>query len=152
MNTQFATFGGGCFWGVENYFQTIPGVIDAVSGYAGGTSVNPTYHDVCGGKTGHAEVVNVEFNADKISYRELVELFLKKYGTTGNDNKIYPKSQYRSIILYRNDEQHDTVKDVYSKIKELKNRTITTEVEPLETFYKAEEYHQDYYGNCRVQE
>jgi len=151
MNTQFATFGGGCFWGVENYFQTIPGVVDAVSGYAGGTSVNPTYHDVCGGKTGHAEVVNVEFNADKISYRELVELFLKKYGTTGSDNKIYPKSQYRSIILYRNDEQHDTVKDVYSKIKEQKNKTITTEVEPLETFYKAEEYHQDYYGNCRVE-
>lgn len=150
MKTEFITVGGGCFWGVERYLQDIPGVIDAVSGYAGGTWINPGYSDVCSGKSGHAEVVNVEFDTEKISLKELLHIFLKKYGETGTDNSLYPKSQYRSIILYRNDEQLQGVKDVYNEIKERKNKIITTEASPLGTFYKAEDYHQDYYGSCKV--
>lgn len=150
MNTEFGTFGGGCFWGVEKYFQDIPGVIDAVSGYAGGTWINPSYSDVCSGRSGHAEVVNVEFDTEIISLKELVHLFLRKYGETGTSNSLFPKSQYRSIILYRNDEQRQVIADVYNEIRERKKKNITTEIAPLDTFYKAEEYHQDHYGSCRA--
>ena len=83
-NIQFATLGGGCFWGVEKFLQDTPGVIDAVSGYAGGSFIDPTYSDVCGGRTGHAEVVNVEFDADVISYSSLLEKFIPKYGKTSS--------------------------------------------------------------------
>lgn len=148
-NLEFATFGGGCFWGVEKFFQDIPGVIDAVSGYAGGDSIDPTYSDVCGGRTGHAEVVNVEFDANKITFYDLTKKFLLKYGTSSTSN-LDSVSQYRSIILYRNEEQKEVVNRVFNEIADNSLKKITTQVIALEKFYPAEDYHQDYYGSCRL--
>lgn len=146
-NTQFATFGGGCFWGVEKFLQDIPGVIDAVSGYAGGESIDPTYSDVCGGRTGHAEVVNVEFDGDKISLETLTKTFIAKYGTTSvsNEDSI---SQYRSIILYRNEEQKEAIEKALCDENGV--RKYTTQIKALDIFYEAEDYHQDYHGSCRI--
>lgn len=150
MKTKFATFGGGCFWGVEKFFQEIPGVIDAVSGYAGGSFINPTYSDVCGGLTGHAEVVNVEFDPSKIKFQMLVKTFIKTYRDT-NTNNTESMSQYRSIILYRNEDQKKGVENVFHDFENENNKTITTQIEPLDKFYQAEARHQDYYGSCRVE-
>lgn len=147
-NTQFATFGGGCFWGVEKFLQDIPGVIDAVSGYAGGDLIDPSYSDVCGGMTGHAEVVNVEFDADEISYTLLLEKFISKYGKTSISN-LDSVSQYRSIVLHRNSEQEEAIKKVFENL-EASGKKIATQVVALEKFYPAEDYHQDYHGSCRV--
>lgn len=147
---QKTTFGGGCFWGVEKYLQEIPGVIDAVSGYAGGNSIDPTYSDVCGGRTGHAEVVSIEFDPNKISFKSLLQEFLKRYSTNSEAN-ITSKSQYRSIILYTDEDQKETIEKVFTELKR-ENKNLTTQVKKLETFYPAEEYHQDYYGSCRKNE
>ncbi|MGB1039343.1 MAG: peptide-methionine (S)-S-oxide reductase MsrA [Flavobacteriales bacterium] len=151
MNTEFATFGGGCFWGVEKFLQEIPGVIDAVSGYAGGNSANPTYSSVCGGDTNHAEVVNVEYNPNEISYEELVTEFIKTYrdSSEGNRNST---SQYRSIVLYRNEDEKRIVNALFENLVSGGGKKITTQVKPLTKFYEAEPYHQDYYGSCRVSE
>ena len=149
MKTEFGTFGGGCFWGVEKFFQEIPGVIDAVSGYAGGDTKNPTYQTVCGGETGHAEVVNVEFDPLKITYAELLLLFIKSYGVTLTNN-LESQSQYRSIVLYRTEIQKDIIGEVFTERVNSGKKRITTQVEPIEKFYEAEAYHQDYYGACRV--
>jgi peptide-methionine (S)-S-oxide reductase len=148
-NIQFATFGGGCFWGVEKFLQNIPGVIDAVSGYAGGEFIDPSYSDVCGGRTGHAEVVNVEFDADVISYSLLLEKFISKYGITSSSN-LDSVSQYRSIVLYRNSEQEGATKKVFEKFAANGGKKIATQIVALEKFYPAEDYHQDYHGSCRV--
>lgn len=148
-NIQFATFGGGCFWGVEKFLQNIPGVIDAVSGYAGGDSVDPTYSDVCGGMTGHAEVVNVEFDADAIPYSLLLEKFISKYGNRSSSN-LDSVSQYRSIVLHRNSEQEEVTRDVFERLEANGGKKIATQVVALEKFYPAEDYHQDYHGSCRV--
>ena len=150
-NIQFATFGGGCFWGVEKFLQDIPGVIDAVSGYAGGEFIDPSYSDVCGGITGHAEVVNVEFDADAISYSVLLEKFISKYGTT-NVYNLDSVTQYRSIVLYRNSEQEEATKKVFEKIGANGGKKIATQIAPLKKFYIAEEGHQDYHGSCRVKD
>ncbi|PHR27343.1 MAG: peptide-methionine (S)-S-oxide reductase [Fluviicola sp.] len=149
MKTEFGTFGGGCFWGVEKFFQEIPGVIDAVSCYAGGDTKNPTYQTVCGGETGHAEVVNVEFDPLKITYAELLLLFIKSYGVTLTNN-LESQSQYRSIVLYRTEIQKDIIGEVFTERVNSGKKRITTQVEPIEKFYEAEAYHQDYYGACRV--
>ena len=149
-NLQFATFGGGCFWGVEKFLQDIPGVIDAVSGYAGGEFMDPTYSDVCGGRTGHAEVVNVEFDADAISYSSLLEKFISKYGTTSSSN-LDSVSQYRSIVLHRNNEQEEATKNVFEKLVTDGGKKISTQIVALEKFYPAEDYHQDYHSRCRVE-
>lgn len=146
-NIQFITFGGGCFWGVEKFLQDIPGVIDAVSGYAGGESIDPTYSDVCGGRTGHAEVVNVEFDADIISLEALTKKFIVKYGTNSSSNAD-SVSQYRSIILYRNNEQKEAIEKTLSDENGI--RKHTTQIKALNKFYEAEDYHQDYHGSCRV--
>lgn len=108
MKSEFATFGGGCFWGVEKYLQEIPGVIDAISGYAGGITLNPTYSDVCAGDTGHAEVVNVEFDSSTISFESLLKEFIDKYGSRIASN-LSSSSQYRSVVFYRNIEQKEGV-------------------------------------------
>ena len=149
-NLQKATFGGGCFWGVEKYLQEIPGVIDAVSGYAGGDFIDQSYSDVCGGRTGHAEVVDVEFDTNQINYEALLNLFLKKYGTTSDSNKT-SISQYRSIVLYRDLEQKNTIDKVFEDYKN-NSKDLTTQSIKLEHFYPAEDYHQDYYGSCRINE
>lgn len=148
-NIQFATFGGGCFWGVEKFLQDTPGVIDAVSGYAGGEFIDPTYSDVCGGRTGHAEVVNVEFDADAISYSQLLEKFILKYGKSSVDN-LDSVSQYRSIVLYRNSEQEEATRKVFEKLEANGGKKIATQIVALEKFYPAEDFHQDYHGSCRV--
>ena len=150
-NIEFATFGGGCFWGVEKFLQDIPGVIDAVSGYAGGEFIDPSYDDVCGGITGHAEVVNVEFDADAISYSELLEKFISKYGTTNIHNLDYV-TKYSSILLYINSEQEEATKKVFENIGANGGKKIATQIAALEKFYIAEEGHQDYHGSCRVKD
>jgi methionine-S-sulfoxide reductase len=150
MKTEFATFGGGCFWGVEKFLQEIPGVIDAVSGYAGGNTIDPTYSDVCGGRTGHAEVVNVEFNPTVISFKDLVKKFLKTYRDT-NEVNLNSSSQYRSIILYRDEQQKSEIETAFAEFYAENTKIVTTQVRKLSKFYEAEPYHQDYYGSCRVE-
>ncbi len=153
MSTQLATFGGGCFWGVEENLQRIPGVIDAISGYAGGTTPNPNYKTVCAGRSAHAEVVQVEFNADRISYDELLRKFMKMYDySSRNYNNLNSKSQYRTIVLYHNAEQKEIAEKVFTEIAQTSNREVLTELSALKTFTKAEDYHQDYNGYGRVPE
>ncbi len=151
MDTQLATFGGGCFWGVEENLQRIPGVIDAISGYAGGTTPNPNYKTVCAGQSAHAEVVQVEFNADKISYDELLRTFMKMYDySRRNYNNLNRKSQYRTIVLYHNAEQKAIAEKVFTEIAQTNNREVLTELSALEVFTQAEDYHQDYNGHGRL--
>jgi peptide-methionine (S)-S-oxide reductase len=144
------TLGAGCFWCVEAVFQRMKGVESVVSGYAGGDTPNPTYESVCGGRTGHAEVAQISYNPNEVSFQEILEVFFKTHDPTtlnrqGND----VGTQYRSAIFYHNDEQ----KEIAEKIKQELNQSgaysnpIVTEITPLDTFYKAENYHQDYYNN-----
>lgn len=156
---QVATFGGGCFWCLEAIFEQLRGVSAVQSGYAGGHVPNPTYEQVCTGTTGHAEVVQIQFDPDVISYRDLLEVFFATHDPTTPDrqgNDVGP--QYRSIILYHDDEQRAAAK---SLIKELDASgtwaaPIVTQVEPLEQFYPAEDYHNEYFrrnphqGYCRL--
>ncbi len=153
MKNQFATFGGGCFWGIEESLQNTPGVIDAVSGYSGGLTESPSYKSVCAGNTAHAEVVQVEFNPEKISYENLVKRFMSIHDPTErNPSNRNPMSQYRSIILYHSHEQKEVIEKVISEMQKSSSRQIKTEVYPLIKFHKAEDYHQDYYGACRKAE
>ena len=147
--TQLATFGGGCFWCVEAVFQELIGVEKAESGYAGGEVKNPTYEAVCSGRTGHAEVVQITFDPAKISYEELVEIYLVTHDpTTLNRQGADVGTQYRSIILYHDEEQKATaervIKDFGSTIWE---NQIVTEVSAYGDYYAAEKYHQDFYAN-----
>lgn len=141
-----AVLGGGCFWCTEAAFKELEGVEKAVSGYAGGQTDNPTYRKVCSGKTGHAEVVRITFNPDIISYRDLLELFFKIHNPTTEDRQGPDKgTQYRSIILYNSEEQKNTAeKFLESKNSEYSDQ-IVTEVKQLESFYRAEEEHQNYF-------
>jgi peptide-methionine (S)-S-oxide reductase len=148
--TQVAVFGGGCFWCTEAVFDELRGVTSVVSGYAGGTVKNPTYEQVCGGGTGHAEVIRIEFDPSQISFRDLMTVFFATHDPTtlnrqGND----VGTQYRSAILYADDEQK---REAESFIKELDgaktfSKPIVTTLEPLGEFYAAENYHQKYYAN-----
>lgn len=150
MKKEFATFGGGCFWGIEDALQKTDGVIDAVSGYSGGVTQNPTYKTVCSGNTAHAEVVQVEFNPEIISYELLVKRFMNIHDYTNrNSSNNDPLSQYRSIILYHNNEQKEIINRVFEEIKQKSNKEIKTQICSLLNFFKAEDYHQDYYGACR---
>ena len=145
--TETATFGAGCFWGVEAEFRRIPGVIDAVSGYSGGHMPNPTYKDVCTDETGHAEVVQVTFDPTKVSYEQLLAAFWEMHDPT-QVNRQGPDfgAQYRTAIFFHSPEQQATAKkskaalDASGKFK----RLIATEITPASTFYRAEEYHQKY--------
>jgi len=144
--TELATFGGGCFWCMEAVFERLDGVKSVTSGYAGGTKENPTYKEVCTGVTGHAEVIQIEFDPHKISYEKLLEVFWEAHDpTTMNRQGADAGTQYRSLILYHNDAQ----KQAAEKSKELAQwrfpRPIVTEIVPLTKFFKAEEYHQDYF-------
>lgn len=142
-----AILGAGCFWGVEAAFRQIPGVIDTAVGYCGGTLENPTYHDVCGGKTGHAEVIEVQFDPAKVSYEQLLNVFWQAHDpTTLNRQGPDIGSQYRSAIFYTTPEQHAVAnksKENMDKSGKLK-RPIVTEIKPAATFWPAEEYHQRY--------
>jgi peptide-methionine (S)-S-oxide reductase len=144
---QHATFGGGCFWCVEAVFERSPGIKSVISGYAGGQSENPSYEDVSTGKTGHAEVVQIEFDPRKISYAELLDLFWKAHDpTTPNRQGADVGAQYRSIILYNNDQQRQIAEESKKKAAQRFERPVVTEIAPLEGFYPAEDYHQDYFA------
>ena len=146
MKTQTATFAAGCFWGVEAAFAQIPGVTDAVSGYTGGHTEDPTYADVCTDKTGHAEAVEVTFDPAIVSYEQLLDVFWKIHDPTQRDGQGPDiGTQYRSAIFTHSPEQEtaaQAARDV--KEKELKAK-ILTQIEPAKTFYRAEDRHQRYF-------
>jgi peptide-methionine (S)-S-oxide reductase len=146
--TEIADLGGGCFWCMEAVFERLPGVISVTSGYAGGTTENPTYRDVCSETTGHAEVTEIEFDPGKISYDKLLEVFWQAHDpTTINRQGADEGTSYRSIILYRDKKQQLLAEK--SKLEAQKNfrDPIVTEIVPLKKFYKAEDYHQEYFDN-----
>jgi peptide-methionine (S)-S-oxide reductase len=142
-----ATFGAGCFWGVEVAFRQVAGVIDAVAGYLGGTLASPTYKDVCTGRTGHAEVVEVTYDPERVSYDDLLNVFWSSHDpTTLNRQGPDVGTQYRSAIFYHDETQRraaEASKDAWSKSGRF-HRPIVTEISPASTFYRAEEYHQRY--------
>lgn len=143
-----ATFGAGCFWGVEARFRKVNGVIDAVSGYSGGKTKNPTYKDVCTDKTGHAEVVQVTYNPSIVSYEELLEVFWNIHNpTTLNRQGWDIGTQYRSVVFYHSEEQKEKALKLKEKLEKSGRykKPIVTEITPASEFYKAEEYHQRYH-------
>ncbi len=145
-----AILGGGCFWCLEAVYERIEGVNAVVSGYAGGTTVDPTYEEVCAGRTGHAEVVRVEYDPDRISYEEILDIFFKAHDpTTLNMQGADTGTQYRSIILYQDESQKRAAEKSIKKARSLFDDPIVTEIKPLERFYPAEEYHQDYFDRNR---
>ncbi|MDR9430917.1 MAG: peptide-methionine (S)-S-oxide reductase MsrA [Natronomonas sp.] len=144
--TETATLAGGCFWCIEAALKELRGVDRVTSGYAGGHVDDPSYEAVCRGETGHAEVVQVEFDPDAIGYRDLLEVFFTIHDpTTLNRQGPDVGSQYRSAVYYHDDAQRETVEAVIDELEPLYDDEIVTEVAPLETFYPAEEYHQDYF-------
>lgn len=144
---QVATFASGCFWCVEEIYEGIDGVRDAVSGYSGGTVKNPTYEQVCTGKTGHAEAVQVYYDPKKVSFKELVHAFFDSHDpTTLNRQGPDEGTQYRSIAFYRTPEEKQIIEQVIAELKKAKTfkRPIVTEVKAASVFYPAEDYHQGY--------
>jgi len=145
--SEIATFGAGCFWGVEAAFRRVPGVLDAVSGYSGGHTENPSYKDVCSDRTGHAEVVQVTFDPSKVTYEQLLDIFWKIHDPT-QVNRQGPDfgTQYRTAIFYRSPEQETAARkskqalEASGKLR----RPIATEITPAGPFWRAEEYHQRY--------
>jgi len=145
---QKATFGGGCFWCTEAVFTELKGVEKVESGYSDGQIDNPTYREVCSGLTGHAEVVEVTYDPKEISFTDLLRIHLSTHNpTTLNRQGADIGTQYRSIIFYRNDEEKAIAETVIAEAQEVYDSPIVTELKPLVQFYKAEEYHQDYYKN-----
>jgi peptide-methionine (S)-S-oxide reductase len=143
-----ATFGGGCFWCVEAVFERLDGVTSAVSGYAGGKTPNPTYEQVCSGTTGHAEVVQIEFDPGKISYERLLEVFWQAHDpTTLNRQGADAGTQYRSIILYHDETQKMIAEKSKSAAQKMFRDPIVTEIVTFTVFYPAEDYHQGYYDD-----
>jgi peptide-methionine (S)-S-oxide reductase len=156
--TEIATFGAGCFWGVEANFRRIPGVIEAISGYSGGQMENPTYRDVCTDTTGHAEVVQVTFDPAKVSYEQLVDAFWNMHDPT-QVNRQGPDfgKQYRTAIFFHSPEQEAAAKKSKAALDASHkfNRPIATEITPAGQFWPAEEYHQRYLEkrgmtNCHI--
>jgi peptide-methionine (S)-S-oxide reductase len=144
--TATATFGGGCFWCTEAAMKVLDGVESVTSGYAGGDTDDPTYRAVCSGSTGHAEVVQVEYDPDTIGYDDLLEVFFATHDPT-QLNRQGPDvgSQYRSIVLYHDDAQREQAAAYIEALAPDYDDEVVTELEPLERFYAAEEYHQDYF-------
>ncbi|MDB5796769.1 MAG: msrA [Paucimonas sp.] len=148
MATEIATLGGGCFWCLEAVFQDMEGVIQVESGYTGGKVDNPTYEQVCGGGTGHAEVVRVSFDPEVISFRQLLVVFFTIHDpTTPNRQGNDVGTQYRSAIYYHTPEQQETARRVIAEMAQVWDAPIVTELSPATTYYKAEAYHQDYFRN-----
>ncbi len=143
-----ATFGGGCFWCTEAVFKQINGVTETEVGYAGGEILNPTYEQVCTGTTGHAEVCQITFDPHIISFKDLLEIFFKTHDpTTLNRQGADVGTQYRSIIFYHNEEQKNLALEFIKKLEreKLYPNPIVTQVEPIKNYFKAEEYHQNYF-------
>jgi len=146
--TEVATLAGGCFWCLEAIFKGVDGVEDVTSGYTGGTTINPTYQEVCTGTTGHAEAVQLAFNLSKISYREILQIFFSVHDpTTLNRQGGDVGTQYRSAIFYHNDRQRAIAEDLIGEFNEaqLWKKPIVTQVVPLDKFYPAEDYHREYF-------
>ncbi len=149
MQYETVTLGAGCFWCVEALYQRLEGVIKVESGYSGGTVPNPTYDAVCTGKTGHAEVTHITFDPHVISFQEILDVFWKTHDpTTLNRQGADVGTQYRSVIFYNSDEQKKTAEQSKKELKVAKvwDDPIVTEIVPFTKFYKAENYHQDYYN------
>lgn len=147
---EVATLGGGCFWCMEPIFESLRGVVSVKPGYAGGHVANPSYQQVCGGQTGHAEVAQVVFDPQEISYRDLLHVFFSVHDpTTLNRQGADVGEQYRSVILPHSDEQRSTAEEVIRELTEerLYDRPIVTTIEPFMVFYPAEDYHQNYFAN-----
>ena len=147
MGTKKATFGAGCFWGVEETFRRLNGVVSTVVGYAGGTTLNPTYQDVCTDRTGHAEVVQVEYDPARISYRDLLDVFWANHDpTTPNRQGPDVGTQYRSVVFYHSPEQKEEAENSKKNLQKTGKfrRPIVTQIEPAPNFFRAEEYHQRY--------
>ena len=152
MASETATLGGGCFWCLEAVYQEVKGVQRVESGYTGGHVPNPTYEQVCDGTTGHAEVVQVSFDPTVISYREILEIFFTIHDPTtlnrqGND----VGTQYRSAIFTHTPEQHETARQVIAEMANVWDAPIVAQLEPLGTYYRAEEYHQNYFRQHPLQ-
>ena len=144
--TELATFGGGCFWCMEAVYERLPGVIAVTSGYAGGHTENPTYHQVCGGDTGHAEVTQIQFDPAKLSYAQLLEVFWQAHDpTTLNRQGADTGTQYRSIILFHDERQKLMAEQSKLAAQKTFTQPIVTEIVPLKKFYPAEDYHQGYF-------
>lgn len=159
MSKEFATFGGGCFWCLDPIFADLDGVLSVTVGYAGGEVDKPTYQAVCSGKTGHAEVLQVEFDNEVISYLRIMEVFFQTHNpTTLNRQGADVGTQYRSIILTHSEEQRKIAEALINEIdaSDLWDAPVVTEISEFSRFYPAEEYHQDYYkknpfaGYCQM--
>jgi len=146
-NIQIATFGGGCFWCIDAAFRRVKGVLNVSSGYAGGEIENPSYQQICTGLTGHAEVVQLDFDSSIVSYNTLLEMFFTLHDATqlnrqGND----VGTQYRSVIYYHDEKQKVESQAMIDALQKQIREPIVTELSPLTNFYPAEQYHQDYYN------
>ena len=148
-----ATFAGGCFWCIESAFEGLEGVVEVISGYTGGQKENPTYEEVCSGTTGHYEAVQVTYDPSKVTYRQLLEVFWRQIDPTDAEGQFSDRgSQYRTAIFYHNDEQRrlaEESKEVLDKSGRF-STPIVTQILPAPTFYRAEDYHQNYYRTCPV--
>ena len=146
---EVATVGGGCFWCTEAVFNHVRGVEEVISGYTGGNAPGkPTYREICSGLTGHAEVVKVTFDANIISYKDIIEIFMTTHDpTTLNRQGADVGTQYRSVIYYYNDTQKEIANRVLEELNPLYNNQIVTEVSPMGIFYEAEKEHQEFYQN-----
>jgi peptide-methionine (S)-S-oxide reductase len=143
---EIATLAGGCFWCIEAVFELVRGVDKLVSGYAGGSTANPTYYDVCTGRTGHAEVVQITFDPDVVTYREIVDLFFVIHDpTTLNRQGPDSGTQYRSAVYYHDDGQREQAEAALVAAQALWPQPIVTEIEAMPEFYPAEDYHQEYF-------
>jgi peptide-methionine (S)-S-oxide reductase len=140
-----ATFGAGCFWGVEAAFRELPGVTGTAVGYSGGSTSNPTYEDVCTGRTGHAEVVQVEFDPERVSYEQLLDKFWEVHDPTTKNRQGWDiGTQYRSAIFFHTPEQGSAATASRERLQERTRKPIVTEISAASQFYRAEEYHQRY--------
>ncbi|MFO7956967.1 MAG: peptide-methionine (S)-S-oxide reductase MsrA [Candidatus Brocadiia bacterium] len=147
MTTETATFAAGCFWGVEETFRNVEGVVDTTVGYTGGDYPNPSYQDVCAGDTGHAEAVKVEYDPSVVSYEELLDVFWDSHNpTTANRQGFDVGYQYRSAIFYHNEEQREAAEASKKALDESgrHDNPVVTRIEPAGEFWRAEEYHQQY--------
>ena len=152
MATEIAVLGGGCFWCTEAVYLEAKGVNKVESGYTGGPQPNPTYEQVCSGTTGHAEVVRLEFDPDVITYRDILEIFFTIHDPTtlnrqGND----VGTQYRSVIYYQSPEQEATARQVMAEMAHVWDAPIVTEISPAQPYFKAEDYHQNYFAQHPLQ-
>jgi len=146
MKKQRLVLGGGCFWCIEAVYTNVKGVLSAVSGYAGGARPNPTYENICTGATGHAEVVDIEYDSDVISLNELLDIFFLVHNpTTLNQQGADKGTQYRSVIYYENDKQKNSILESIAKVQTNFNDKIVTEISELPEVFKAENYHQNYF-------